>query len=233
MPGAPYNMQSANCCKGGVLTSMTQDASKLGTTFQMNYIKASVPLRYLKGSNFTMPKHFTFGIPGYTCGIPFQVPPSLPKMDTVGNKFWVSTSLAFTSMINLHHLHQNVVSPCLYSTIVSLSLAPHAAVIAKGYQEPIVSNDIGMLWGLHYYKDMWLAHGDNGNVQIEVLLRKDAGEFSFKDGWTFPRKILFNGDECVMPSPDTYPRLPNTAHVATKSPLILLFSIIILLPILF
>ena len=25
MPGAPYNKQFANCCKGGVLTSMTQD----------------------------------------------------------------------------------------------------------------------------------------------------------------------------------------------------------------
>ncbi|KAK7302348.1 hypothetical protein RJT34_13235 [Clitoria ternatea] len=327
MPGAPYNMQSTNCCKGGVLTSMTQDASKLGATFQMNYMKASVPLRHLKGSNFTMPKHFTFGIPGYTCGIPFQVPPTkftkdghrwqqvletwnvtciysqflaapAPKCCVSLSAFYNSTIVPCptcscncqglsgancvnsdkTSMLQLpqakdgtppapivrcsHHMcpirvHWHVKQSYkeywrVKITITNLNLIKNYSqwnlvvlhpnlrsvyqVFSFNYKSlPIYGNfnDIGMFWGLQYYNDMLLAHGDNGNVQTEVLLRKDAGEFSFKDGWTFPRKISFNGDECVMPSPDAYPRLPNTAHVATKSPLILLFSIIILLPILF
>jgi hypothetical protein len=72
-----------------------------------------------------------------------------------------------------------------------------------------------------------LAHGEDGNVQTELLLNKDQGEFTFKEGWTFPRKISFNGDECVMPSPDHYPRLPNSAHIATKSLLMFLFLMLL------
>jgi hypothetical protein len=72
-----------------------------------------------------------------------------------------------------------------------------------------------------------LAHGEDGNVQTELLLNKDQGEFTFKEGWTFPRKISFNGDECVMPSPDHYPRLPNSAHIATKTTHMLLFFMLL------
>ncbi|BAU01435.1 hypothetical protein VIGAN_11066700 [Vigna angularis var. angularis] len=39
----------------------------------------------------------------------------------------------------------------------------------------------------------------------------DKDTFTFKQGWAFPRKIYFNGDECMMPPPDTYPFLPNSA----------------------
>lgn len=28
LPGAPFNMQTANCCKGGVLSSLNQDPTK-------------------------------------------------------------------------------------------------------------------------------------------------------------------------------------------------------------
>lgn len=90
-----------------------------------------------------------------------------------------------------------------------------------------------MFWGVQYYNDMLLSYGDNGNVQTEVLLQKNPGEFTFNGGWTFPRKISFNGDECVMPSPDDYPQLPNNAHIATISPLILFFSTLLLFLILF
>ena len=69
MPGTPYNMQTANCCKGGVLTSLKQDHTKRGATFQMNYAKPSL-------SASAMPENFTLGIPGYSCGTPFQVPPT-------------------------------------------------------------------------------------------------------------------------------------------------------------
>ncbi|TYH57101.1 hypothetical protein ES332_D08G066200v1 [Gossypium tomentosum] len=49
------------------------------------------------------------------------------------------------------------------------------------------------------------------NVQSEVLLRKDKDTFTLKQGWAFPRKVYFNGDECMLPPPDTYPFLPNSA----------------------
>lgn len=71
LPGAPYNQQTSNCCKGGVLSSITQDSSKFGAAFQMN-VGGS-------GDNYTdfmMPENFTLGLPGYTCGNPFEVPPS-------------------------------------------------------------------------------------------------------------------------------------------------------------
>ncbi|KAI3902246.1 hypothetical protein MKW92_019064 [Papaver armeniacum] len=40
LPGAPYNMQTSNCCKGGVLTTEIQDPSKHGAFFQMSVGKA-------------------------------------------------------------------------------------------------------------------------------------------------------------------------------------------------
>ncbi|KAK6913389.1 COBRA, plant [Dillenia turbinata] len=59
---------------------------------------------------------------------------------------------------------------------------------------------------------------------IKVLLQKDKGTFTFKQGWAFPRKVYFNGDECMLPPPDSYPFLPNSAHRQqfTYSPLIAL-----------
>jgi hypothetical protein len=42
-------------------------------------------------------------------------------------------------------------------------------------------------------------------------MRKDARTFTLSQGWAFPRKIYFNGDECKMPPPDSYPYLPNAA----------------------
>ncbi|XP_037491719.1 COBRA-like protein 6 [Jatropha curcas] len=72
-------------------------------------------------------------------------------------------------------------------------------------------NDTGMFWGIEYYNAMLLQEGDSGNVQTEILLHKDE-DFTFREGWALPRRVLFNGDECVMPQPDDYPRLPNYAH---------------------
>uniref|UniRef100_A0A7N0TXL0 COBRA C-terminal domain-containing protein n=1 Tax=Kalanchoe fedtschenkoi TaxID=63787 RepID=A0A7N0TXL0_KALFE len=72
-------------------------------------------------------------------------------------------------------------------------------------------NDTGMFYGLKYYNDMLLQSGANGSVQTEMLLHKDPGIFSFADGWAFPRKISFNGVDCVMPSPDEFPELPRRA----------------------
>ncbi|KAK8491461.1 hypothetical protein V6N11_059386 [Hibiscus sabdariffa] len=74
------------------------------------------------------------------------------------------------------------------------------------------ADDTGMLYGMKFYNDLLMEAGPFGNVQSEVLLRKDKDTFTFKQGWAFPRKVYFNGDECMLPTPDTYPFLPNSAH---------------------
>nr|ACI24390.1 COBRA-like protein [Eucalyptus nitens] len=73
-------------------------------------------------------------------------------------------------------------------------------------------NDTGMFFGMKYYNDLLMEAGPLGNVQSEVLLQKDKNTFTFKQGWAFPRKVYFNGDECMLPPPDSYPFLPNSAR---------------------
>jgi hypothetical protein len=82
-----------------------------------------------------------------------------------------------------------------------------------------------MLWGIKYYNDLLMVAGPDGNVQSELLFRKDPSTFTFEKGWAFPRRIYFNGDSCVMPPPDAYPWLPNS------SPVLLLKSSSLVLPI--
>lgn len=63
-PETAFNKQTTNCCRAGVLTSMTQDSTKYTSHFQMS---VGFPASSSK-LNFRMPKNFTFGTPGYTCG---------------------------------------------------------------------------------------------------------------------------------------------------------------------
>nr|GMD34075.1 COBRA-like protein 4 [Ipomoea batatas] len=72
-------------------------------------------------------------------------------------------------------------------------------------------NDTGMFYGMKFYNDLLMEAGPNGNVQSEVLLKKDKETFTLNQGWAFPRRIYFNGDECKLPPPDAYPHLPNSA----------------------
>ncbi len=60
--------------------------------------------------------------------------------------------------------------------------------------------------------------GEDGNVQSELLFRKDSS-FTFANGWPFPHRVLFNGDECVLPDPQDYPSLPNSSPRLTASTL--------------
>ncbi|PQP98635.1 COBRA-like protein 4 [Prunus yedoensis var. nudiflora] len=73
-------------------------------------------------------------------------------------------------------------------------------------------NDTGMFYGLKFFNDQLMEAGPFGNVQSEMLLRKDKNTFTLKEGWAFPRKVYFNGDECQLPPPDAYPFLPNSAY---------------------
>lgn len=68
-----------------------------------------------------------------------------------------------------------------------------------------------MLWGVKFYNDLLSQAGPLGNVQSELLFKKDLTSFTFEKGWAFPRRVYFNGDNCVMPQPDSYPYLPNAS----------------------
>ncbi|XP_059451486.1 COBRA-like protein 1 [Corylus avellana] len=73
LPGAPYNMQIANCCKGGVLSSWTQDPANAAGSFQLSVGAAGTSNKTVR-----MPKNFTLKTPGpgYTCGVAKLVKPS-------------------------------------------------------------------------------------------------------------------------------------------------------------
>ncbi|GJN40920.1 hypothetical protein PR202_gn00233 [Eleusine coracana subsp. coracana] len=65
-----------------------------------------------------------------------------------------------------------------------------------------------------------MVAGPDGNVQSELLFRKDPLTFTLQKGWAFPRWIYFNGDNCVMPPPNAYPWLPNNSSILKASSLI-------------
>ncbi|XP_035542512.1 COBRA-like protein 1 [Juglans regia] len=72
-------------------------------------------------------------------------------------------------------------------------------------------DEVALLWGLEFYNTE-LLHADEdqlGSVNTEILLNKDSHSFTLSNGWAFPRRIYFNGENCEMPLPDTFPMLPN------------------------
>lgn len=73
-----------------------------------------------------------------------------------------------------------------------------------------IVNDTAMFSGVEYYNEMLLQAGPEGNVQSEILFAKDS-RFTWNNGWGFPTRIYFNGDDCVLPDPSDYPKLPNGA----------------------
>ncbi|KGN64072.1 COBRA-like protein 4 [Cucumis sativus] len=95
---------------------------------------------------------------------------------------------------------------------------------------PFISkNDTALFHGLKSFNDVLLQAGPNGNVHSEIIFQKDS-TFTLEHGWAFPQKVYFDGDECVMPSPDSYPFLPNLANA---NPILLSTLACIFLPIFF
>lgn len=86
-----------------------------------------------------------------------------------------------------------------------------------------------MFFGMKDYNDLLNEAGPMGNVQSEMLLKKDKNTFTLKQGWAFPRKIYFNGDECKLPPPEAYPFLPNFAHGSPLSVSALVVSVILVI----
>lgn len=73
LPGTPYNMQIANCCKGGVVSSWIQDPPNAVASFQI-----SVGQSGTTNTTVRAPKNVTLMAPGpgYTCGPAKKVPSS-------------------------------------------------------------------------------------------------------------------------------------------------------------
>lgn len=79
-PGTPYNMQVANCCRGGVLSSLVQSNVTSTAAFQMvvgQYALATDG----GGKEPEKPWHFDIGVPGYTCSNATTVAPTRYKVD--------------------------------------------------------------------------------------------------------------------------------------------------------
>ncbi|XP_073307602.1 COBRA-like protein 2 isoform X2 [Primulina huaijiensis] len=76
-----------------------------------------------------------------------------------------------------------------------------------------VPEDIALLWGKAFHNTNLLKadKGQVGSVTTEILLQKHSSSFTLSNGWGFPRAIYFNGDNCRMPLPDTFPMLPNSS----------------------
>lgn len=94
-------------------------------------------------------------------------------------------------------------------------------------------DDVALFWGLaNYNKELLQASEEQpGSVTTEILLSKDQSSFTLNNGWAFPRKIYFNGENCEMPLPDDFPALPGTStapkHTALSPPLLLLYTMIL------
>ena len=73
---------------------------------------------------------------------------------------------------------------------------------------PLAADDSAVFWGVKYFNDMLMVAGPSGNVQSEILFAK-GNEFTFNNGWAFPHRVYFNGDDCVLPAPQDYPTLPS------------------------
>lgn len=120
LPGAPYNIQTSNCCKAGVLSSITQDSSNYLATFSMNIGGAAVNY-----SDLQMPENFTLGLPGYSCAPAVEVQPT--RFTTDGGRRWTQalrtwnvtcmysqflSSPAPTCCVSLSTFYNSTVVPC-------------------------------------------------------------------------------------------------------------------------
>ncbi|XWS09601.1 hypothetical protein CRYUN_Cryun39dG0003600 [Craigia yunnanensis] len=322
MPEAPYNSRFANCCKGGVLSSIAQDPSKYGAAFQMTVGVSSDN----SADKHVIPGNFSLGLPGYTCGDPFVVAPSKFQTDYSHRhkqalRTWniacsysgflaSSTPICCLSMSAFYNerIVQCPLCSCGFQAQANcvksgakpsllqqlgddqqrlppvLRCSSHMCPIQvhwrvkksyKGYWRVKITvtnlnyiqnysnrnlvvlhpnlkritrifsfnykplnyygniNDAGIFWGIQHYNDKLLQSGKNGNVQTELLLQKDPGIFTFREGWAFPRRISFNGGECVMPPPDEFLVLLNKSQSDAPSWLSILFLSLILLAIMF
>ncbi|XP_077246053.1 COBRA-like protein 1 [Tasmannia lanceolata] len=80
-----------------------------------------------------------------------------------------------------------------------------------GYAGKRLIDDVGLFWGFDNYNSELLQtiQKNIGSVTTEIILQKDLNTFTLRNGWTFPRRVYFNGENCEMPLPDDFPALPD------------------------
>ncbi|KAM7278962.1 hypothetical protein ACFE04_006096 [Oxalis oulophora] len=296
LPGTPYNQQTANCCKGGVLSSWIQDPAP-GPGYTCGPAKIVKPSRFFTPDKRRVTQALmTWNITcTYSQFLAQKTPTCCVSMSAFYNKTVVpcqrcacgcQNNLAQTGgCVNEDDSHLAQVVPAtgkngyvpplvrctrhmcpirihwhiklnyreywrVKITITNFNYAMNYSQWNLVLQHPNfdnltqlfsfnynslspygVANDTALLWGVKFYNDLLQTSGTNGNVQSELLFQKDFSSFTFdkgwafprrtllgkKDpltfdkGWAFPRRVYFNGDNCVMPSPDEYPWLPNAS----------------------
>nr|KAJ0212855.1 hypothetical protein LSAT_V11C400186450 [Lactuca sativa] len=95
---------------------------------------------------------------------------------------------------------------------------------------PGIPDDVALFWGLDYYNTNLLnADKDQvGSVSTEILLAKDHKTFTLHNGWALPRTVYFAGENCVMPSPDTFPMLPSGTSICRPFGILMILLIVYL-----
>ncbi|MBA0733339.1 hypothetical protein Gogos_017368, partial [Gossypium gossypioides] len=235
LPEASFNMKTSNCCKGGVLSSMVQDPSNYAAIFVMKIgaVNSSDPFKMPGNFSFGV-SGYTCGQPARVPPSRYSSDSGRRRTQALGtwnvtcmySQFVASSSpqccVSLSAFYNTTIVRGNTTDAArnerLESTVTDINkmfvtyVSDTNTLAYKTKLQTILEgeNDSGMFWGIRYYNDMLLQEGENGYVQTEMLMRKGEDFASFRQGWGFPTRVLFNGDECVMPLPDQYPTLPNT-----------------------
>ncbi|XP_042032254.1 COBRA-like protein 1 [Salvia splendens] len=89
--------------------------------------------------------------------------------------------------------------------------APFTAPEFNNTMLSTVPEDAALFWGKVLYNTELLQGNEYevGSVTTDILMQKIADAFTLRNGWGFPRRIYFNGENCRMPLPDMFPMLPN------------------------
>ncbi|GJM96656.1 hypothetical protein PR202_ga13518 [Eleusine coracana subsp. coracana] len=246
LPGTPYNMQIANCCKAGVINTFNQDPANAAASFQI-----SVGLAGTTNKTVKVPRNFTLKTPGSNwLGVFHSEDSPMLQSAIDGPGKWTGQPLVqCTSHMCPIRIHWHVKLNYKEYWRVKITITnfnfrmnytqwnlvaqhPNFDNITQLFSfnyKPLTPygggiNDTAMFWGVKFYNDLLMQAGKLGNVQSELLLRKDSQTFTFDKGWAFPRRVYFNGDNCVMPPPDAYPWLPNASPL-TKQPLTFSFLV--------
>ncbi|CAN6297747.1 unnamed protein product [Urochloa humidicola] len=220
LPDTPYNMQITNCCKAGVLSTFNQDPANAAASFQLSVGLAGTTTKTVK-----LPKRFTLKTPGpgYTCGRAI-VGKSSMFFSADGRRASRALMTWNVTCTYSQFLAQKTPSCCVSLSSSYNDTTVDCPTCSCGCQNPNRTNcvnkdsphlrsawgaginDTAMFWGVKPYNDVKL-----GSVQGELLIRKDSQTFTFEKGWAFPRRVYFNGDNCVMPAPESYPSLPHAS----------------------
>ncbi|KAL0311706.1 UNVERIFIED_CONTAM: COBRA-like protein 4 [Sesamum calycinum] len=227
LPGVPYNQQFSNCCKGGVLAAWGQDPQASVSAFQVSVGQAGTSnkrsdskLLSVVGVN-TPRKDNT---PLIQC-THHMCPVRVHWHVKVNYKDYWRVKLAITNFNYRMNYTQ-------WTLVVQHPNLNNVTQVFSFDYKPLVPygsiNDTGMFYGMKFYNDLLMEAGPFGNVQSEVLLQKDENTFTLKQGWAFPRKVYFNGEECMLPPPDAYPFLPNSAHLSRAFISVSMFSTVVL-----